>query len=642
MDCDAVLRNEHGGPGAILCVDDDAVLLHFRKLILEREGYSVVAANTLAQALAALRSRPFQLVISRHGLAHGYDTDAMLLSEMKHCRLDVPVILVADTRDTPAYVRQVNAVVSIVDGPSALVAKTRELLDARLTVRVHAENGVRDNAFEGDDGDSGAARLDLPAMRPPVAWFGNVFRPSVLLPVAASLVMILMLVQLKTDTIIPPPIISVGSSPTFKVPDEGGVRSEDTEGLANSKDQGATSALEGPALPTEDTSPRLRSDLAKNTQQSQGSEVVTEAATLAVRTPSPATLAEGRGRTDTSIAPPNLSILASSYGVAAAIAIPNHIPALVTIPSLSFTLTHSLKAHSGWVTAVKFDADGTHVVSGSWDQTVKLWDVSSGRELETIARGNKGVQTVAYSHNGRWIAAENASNAVTLWDTQNGREARTLGAGLHPSLLSTGWVYSIAFSPDSRWLASGVDGKTVRLWDVSTGRTVRDLSAGRRGVIYISFSPDGRWLASGGDDNTVEIWDVNTGEVVRTLKGHTKEVCAVSFSPDGRTLASASKDRTIRIWDLATGRLLHTLTGHRNWVTSVAFSPEGKWLASGSWDNDVKIWDVKAGRAIETLPGNTHPVYSVAFAPHGDWLASGSEDGMIRLWRIHSASTSEP
>ena len=315
-------------------------------------------------------------------------------------------------------------------------------------------------------------------------------------------------------------------------------------------------------------------------------------------------------------------------------------PALIkpgNVPYASFVLDRAIKAHSGWVTGVVFSSDGQRLASGSWDETVKLWNVPTGEELSTVGNKMKEVQALAFSRDGHWMAAENSRYAVTLWDAVTGREVRTLPGNKAPGVLGRSWVYSIAFSPDGRLLASGIDDKTVRLWDIGSGRTIRDLTALRRRVIYAAFSPDGRWLVSGDDDNNILIWDVATGEKILRLTGHKKLIYAAAFSPDGHRLASASADKTIRLWDPVTGRELHTLTGHKGLVTSLSFSPDGRWLASGSWDKTIRIWNVETGNQVQTLSGGNNSIYTVTFDSTGQRLASGDEDGIIRLWRLNKA-----
>jgi GAF domain-containing protein len=297
-----------------------------------------------------------------------------------------------------------------------------------------------------------------------------------------------------------------------------------------------------------------------------------------------------------------------------------------------FVLDRTLVGHSNWVTAVAFSADGQRLATGSWDKSVKLWDVASGEKLSTIASKLGGVQALAFSHDGRWLAVEDASYTVTIWNAETGAKIRVV-SGDKP-LWHKSWVYSIAFSPDGRWLAYGVNDRTVRVFDLTTGSVLHDLDGTSRLVVYVAFSPNGRWVATGGDSRSIVIWDAATGKEVRTLKGHKNDVYAVAFSPNGKLLASASKDRTVKLWDLGTGREIFTLTGHQGWVTSLAFSSNSRWLATSSWDKTTKIWDVNEGHIVQTLSGNSHNIYSLAFDSRGGWLATGSDDGIVKLWRL--------
>ena len=339
------------------------------------------------------------------------------------------------------------------------------------------------------------------------------------------------------------------------------------------------------------------------------------------------------------IEPPGAGVALSKTPVlAVAPVIPTRVtPARPSPPD--FVLDRTLKAHSGWVTGVAFSPDGQRLVSGSWDRSLRFWEVKTGEEVGNVTNKMKEVQSLAYSRDGRWLATENSSDTVTLRDPATGREILALPSDKALGPVGSSWVYSIAFSPDGRWLASGVDDKTVRLWDVKTGQKVRDLVGLRRPVIYIAFSPDSRQLATGDDSKTIRVWDAASGEEIYKLSGHKKGVNAVAFSPNGQLLASASADKTIKLWNLKTGQEVHSLTGHGNSVTSLAFSPDGRWLVSGSWDKTVRIWDVETGQELQTLTGHERPIYSVAFDARGRWLASGSEDGSIKLWRFGDSAS---
>jgi WD40 repeat protein len=335
------------------------------------------------------------------------------------------------------------------------------------------------------------------------------------------------------------------------------------------------------------------------------------------------------------------AVIAKNLSPAETFAVAPSTPARLLDNSLpDFVLDRTLHGHSNWVTGVAFTDGGKKIASGSWDQSVKMWDVSTGLPDRTVSNDIQYVQALASSRDGRYLAAENSRDSVTVWDAATNQPVRTFPAERRITGNGNNWVYSIAFSPDDRILASGIDDKTVRLWNVQTGEPIRDLTAGHRSVIYVAFSPDGRFIATGGTEKSIIIWDVATGAPIRKLTGHKKIVYAVAFSPDGRFLASASADKTVRIWDLQLGREVRTLLGHEGLITTLAFSPDGRWLASGSWDKTIRIWDVESGTALQTLSGNPRSIYSIAFDPRGRWIAAGSEDGTIRLWRQHPASAS--
>ncbi|OGW25893.1 MAG: hypothetical protein A2X55_02890 [Nitrospirae bacterium GWB2_47_37] len=290
--------------------------------------------------------------------------------------------------------------------------------------------------------------------------------------------------------------------------------------------------------------------------------------------------------------------------------------------------------HTGTVNSVAFSPDGKYALSsGSYDKTLKLWDVSTGKEIRTFQGHENTVLSVAYSPDGRYALSGGWSNALKLWDIASGKEIRTFEG--HKSRIA-----SVAFSPDGRYALSGAGGgidddHTLKLWDVATGREIRTFKGHTNSVGSVSFSPDGKYALSGSNDKTLRLWDIATGKEVKTFEEDTEYVYSVAFSPDGRyALSGGGGGKILKLWDIATGKKIWTFEALTFSVESVAFSPTGRYALSGTSDYTLKLWDIATGREIRTFKGHTNNVTSVAFSPDGKYALSGSVDKTLRLWEV--------
>ena len=285
---------------------------------------------------------------------------------------------------------------------------------------------------------------------------------------------------------------------------------------------------------------------------------------------------------------------------------------------------NTLGGHTSTVNGVSFSPDGKLLATSSDDNTVKLWDTTTGQQIKTLTGHTGPVRSISFSPDGKLLATGSDDNTVKLWDTITGQQINTLR---HKEKLN-----AVSFSPNGKLLASGSQDKTVKLWDTTTGKQINTLTGHKNIVTSVSFSPDGKQLASGSFDKTVKLWDTLTGKQIKTLTGHIDSIWGVSFSPDGKQLASGSVDKTVKLWDTLTGKQIKTLTGHTSSVRSISFSPDGKQLASGSADKTVKLWDTRTDKQIKTLTGHTEKVNAVSFSPDGKLLASSSADNTVKLW----------
>ncbi|KAJ7204176.1 WD40 repeat-like protein [Mycena pura] len=289
------------------------------------------------------------------------------------------------------------------------------------------------------------------------------------------------------------------------------------------------------------------------------------------------------------------------------------------------TEEQKLEGHGGAVLSVAFSPNGTHIVSGSHDETMRIWDAATGMEEQKLEGHGDWVRSVAFSPDGTRIVSGSDDKTVRIWDAATGTEEQKLeGHGE--------WVLSVAFSPNGTHIVSGSSDKTVRIWDAATGTKEQKLKGHGGAVLSVAFSPNGTHIVSGSSDETMRIWDAATGTEEQKLEGHGDQVESVAFSPDGIHIVSGSSDKTMRIWDAATGTEEQKLEGHGDWVESVAFSPDGTRIVSGSQDNTVRIWDAATGTEEQKLEGHGDWVLSVAFSPDGTRIMSGSSDKTVWIW----------
>jgi WD40 repeat protein len=304
--------------------------------------------------------------------------------------------------------------------------------------------------------------------------------------------------------------------------------------------------------------------------------------------------------------------------------------------------TASLEGHSSAVVALCVLPDG-RLASGSWDHTIRLWDVNTGAETARLEGHTDPVEALCVLPDGRLASGSKESygkdhTTIRLWDVNTGaKTARLEGhsnrAALRGEFGNQPGVGALCVLPDGR-LASGAYDGTILLWDVNTGAETARLEGHSGWVAALCVLPNGR-LASGShqdDDNTIQLWDVNTGAEIARLEGYSGPVGALCVLPDGR-LASGSYDSTIRLWDLNTGAETARLEGHRQ-VLALCVLPDGR-LASGS--DTIRLWDVNSDAETTRIEGHSRSVMALCALPDGR-LASGSRDHTIRLWDLNTGA----
>ncbi|HYT89338.1 MAG TPA: WD40 repeat domain-containing protein [Gemmataceae bacterium] len=294
-----------------------------------------------------------------------------------------------------------------------------------------------------------------------------------------------------------------------------------------------------------------------------------------------------------------------------------------------------LKGHAGGIYSFHFSPDGKILATGGADTMVRLWAVEAGKLLRSWDTG-AALGSVAFAPDGKVLASAGASG-VRLWDTTTGQE-------IDPVPGHRGTVLSLRWSPDGKTLFScGMD-RQVLEWDALTGRPRGrphpELlgTKGTRWLAALDLSPDGKIVAQVGmnaatatPEPIIYLWDVLNNNKRHALAGHLEFVRWLRFAPDGKLLASAGSDG-IRLWDTTTGKALSHLAGHREDGSSFAFSHDGKWLVSAGRDQTVRLWQVATGQELRRWDSRQLEPPFLHFSPDGQSVVGIGLGGRVFVW----------
>jgi WD40 repeat protein len=348
-------------------------------------------------------------------------------------------------------------------------------------------------------------------------------------------------------------------------------------------------------------------------------------------------------------------------------------------------LLRTLVGHEGEVNAVAVTPDGQRAVSGSWDCTLRVWNLRNGREEHVLAGHMAQVLDVTVTPDGQRAISGSADGTLKVWNLETGREVCTLFGHMDT-------VDAVAATPDGRYAISGSGDRLLKMWNLSTGQEVRTL-VGHRGAVWaVAVTPDGRYAISGSTDGTLRVWDLGNGQEIcaftehggrvtavavtpdgqravsigmeekvisgvedltipphllkvwnlktgheeRSIAVHAFDTHGVAVTPDGRYAISASYDRTLKVWDLQTGEEIRAFIGHRDSVQDVAVTSDGRYAVSASWDCTLMVWDIECAQEEPPLAAHKGAVFSLVVTPDSRRAISASRDGTLKVWDLES------
>ncbi len=289
----------------------------------------------------------------------------------------------------------------------------------------------------------------------------------------------------------------------------------------------------------------------------------------------------------------------------------------------------TLVGHTAAVNGVEYSPDGRKILTYSTDNTARIWDADTGRELTPPLAHGDAVIAGAWSRDGKRVLTGSEDHTARIWDAATGRP-------LTPPIEAPESVLSLAWSRDGKLVALGTENGHVRTYEAATGRPVSPETVYHDEVYSLAWSPDGTKLLTGTSDGTADVLDPATGKQLLRIR-QTNIIFHAEWSPDGSRILTSSANYRAALWTSAgsPGPVLQ----HAASVDDAVFNADATRIATTSWDHTARVWDAATGQPVTPPLQHSAAVLRAAFSPDNFALATSGADGTARLW---NTATGDP
>lgn len=302
--------------------------------------------------------------------------------------------------------------------------------------------------------------------------------------------------------------------------------------------------------------------------------------------------------------------------------------------SVQTTYVREFAGHTNHVNVISFSTDGQQLISGSYDQTARIWNIANGQELKVLSGHTEWVRCVAISADNALVVTGSLDHTAKVWDAQTGKEIS--------SFSDESIIQAVAISPDKKLIFTGSEEGIGRLWNLESKKEVFCLAEHMTAILTASFSPTGKLIAEA-TGKSIHVWDSQTGEKVASFDTNKARVLHLKFFGDSH-LVSGSEDGMVRLYNIADQKEIRRFNAYNTWLQNFAISSDGKYVfaAYDNWTSGdspqiiVRRWLLESEKDFQDqhFMGHRMSISCVAFSPDCKYFVSGSSDKTMFLWEL--------
>ncbi len=234
-----------------------------------------------------------------------------------------------------------------------------------------------------------------------------------------------------------------------------------------------------------------------------------------------------------------------------------------------WTVNRTLEGHYSAVTSLRCSKDNKWLVSGSKDNTARLWDMETGKQKLLVMHGGPVVNAFI-DPSGKSLISGSNDGIIKVTDPLGVIKTKTIKTGLQ--------LNDLLLGPDKKSFYLAAASASLIKTDL-LGKQILKLDGHKDHILSLDLSPDGKMIVSGSADKTAIVWELATGKPKYILNGHSWKVTSVNFSSDGKYVVTGSSDGITRIYSMETGKLTGQVNAFGSDVRRAVFNPEMNMLA---------------------------------------------------------------